>query len=498
MTDSSRSLAQPSNPLPEITIDELPQLLRESCARAGWDSLMDVQQRAIPYLLDRRDLMIQSKTGSGKTGAFLLPIMERINPNHRTCQSLILVPTRELAQQVTREAEMLSEGSGIAVASVYGGVKYGPQLRALERGSQIVVGTPGRVLDHLLRGSLSLNDIEVLVFDEADRMLSMGFYPDMKEVQRYLPEKNRYNAYLFSATFPAHVLRLAQQFLTDPELLSLSRDQVHVAEVEHVFCLVPGMDKDRTLVRLLEIDNPPNAVIFCNTKATVSFVTVVLQRFGFDADELSADLSQSKREHVLQRIKAGSLRYLVATDLAGRGIDIPELSHVIQYEVPEDPEQYIHRSGRTGRAGLSGQAITLVNGREIMDLQRIAKRYSIPLIERSAPTESDVAAVVSQRLTVQLEARLRQYDRVQRERIERFVPLAQSLGQNEDEAALVAMLLEDAYLGNLQRHDTPSESEFSPDEPETDTDIGGANDGRGSGRRRRRRGGRTGSTRRSR
>ena len=292
------SVDEPENALPEVSLADLPQLLQTACAKAGWNSLMPVQSRALPYLLEGRDLMVQSRTGSGKTGTYLLPLMARLNPAMPAVQALILVPTRELAVQVEQEAKTLFKGSGFTVTAVYGGVGYGKQMDALRQGVSVVVGTPGRVLDHLLRRTLSLDHISALIFDEADRMLSIGFYPDMKEIQRYLP-KTSIHAMLFSATYPPHVLKLAGEFLTDPQMLSLSTTQIHVAEVQHLYCECKGMEKDRTLIKILEVENPASAIIFCNTKATVHFVTAVLQGFGFNADELSADLSQSRREDVL-------------------------------------------------------------------------------------------------------------------------------------------------------------------------------------------------------
>ena len=432
------------NPLPDITLDQLPPRLRDAVARAGWPALMPVQARGIPYLLAGRDMMIQARTGSGKTGAFLLPMLERLDPARPHCQALILVPTRELARQVWQEAEMVCGSAGFRTVAVYGGVGYGPQLDALRQGAHIVIGTPGRVLDHLLRHSLTLDKIETLIFDEADRMLSMGFYPDLKQVQRYLPDR-ALNVCMFSATFPAYVMNTAHEFMRAPEFISLSRDHVHVTDTEHIFYMVPGMDKDRSLVRLIEIENPASAIIFCNTKAKVHYVSVVLQRFGYDADELSADLSQADSERVLERVRRGTLRFLVATDVAARGLDIPALSHVIQYETPEDLEGYIHRAGRTGRAGAAGVAISLVSGMEKFELDRIAKRYSIEMQERPMPADADVEAVVAERVTALLEARLRERDKLQTERSQRFVPLARSLAENEDESAVIAMLLDDYY-----------------------------------------------------
>ena len=442
------SVDEPENALPEVSLADLPQLLQTACAKAGWNSLMPVQSRALPYLLEGRDLMVQSRTGSGKTGTYLLPLMARLNPAMPAVQALILVPTRELAVQVEQEAKTLFKGSGFTVAAVYGGVGYGKQMDALRQGVSVVVGTPGRVLDHLLRRTLNLDHISALIFDEADRMLSIGFYPDMKEIQRYLPETS-IHAMLFSATYPPHVLKLAGEFLTDPQMLSLSTTQIHVAEVQHLYCECKSMEKDRTLIKILEVENPASAIIFCNTKATVHFVTAVLQGFGFNADELSADLSQSRREDVLSRLRKGTIRFLVATDVAARGIDIPELSHVFLYEPPDDRESYIHRAGRTGRAGAAGVVISLVDIMEKMELQRIAMYFKVPLTQHMAPTDEEVAHAVGMRVTALLEARFRQLNGLERERMKRFEPLVQSIAEDPEQRHLLTLLLDDCYQKSL-------------------------------------------------
>lgn len=430
---------------------------------------MPVQARAIPQLLTEQDVMVQARTGSGKTGAFLLPMLERLDPGASVCQALVLVPTRELAKQVSQQAEILCDPAGFRTVAVYGGVGYGPQIDALKGGAQIVVGTPGRVLDHLLRGTFSLGGLKMRVFDEADRMLSMGFYPDMQEVQRHLPNRTAATLHnsMFSATFPSSVMRTAQEFLREPEFISLSGDQVHVTDTEHCFFVVPAMDKDRCLIRIIEVENPASAIIFCNTKAAVHYVTVVLQRFGYDADELSADRSQSDRENILKRLRQNALRFLVATDVAARGLDILELSHVIQYEPPEDPEGYIHRAGRTGRAGAAGVALSLVTESEALTLDGIAKRYSIEFRQISAPTDQDVEAVVTERVTSLLEAKLRDRDKLKTERSQRFVPLGRSLAESEDESALIAMLLDDYYQQTLHAPALPPSQVRESSKPRT-------------------------------
>ncbi len=438
-------LLEPELKLPEAAVTDLPDTLQKAVAAAGWTELMPVQAKTIPYLVAVRDLMVQSRTGSGKTGAFLIPILERVNTRQPACQALVLVPTRELAQQVAREAEIMGTVTGMKTVAMYGGTRFGTQADAIRQGAHLVVGTPGRVLDHLLRGTLSLDTLKILIFDEADRMLDMGFYPDMRQVQRYLPNRP-VNVAMFSATFPPYVLRLAREFMHEPDFLSLSRDNVHVADVKHQYFQVPPMEKDRALVRLIEIENPASAFIFCNTKAKVHYLSVVLQRFGYDADELSADLAQADRDRVMARVRQGSLRFLVTTDVAARGIDIEELSHVILYEPPEDVESYIHRAGRTGRAGASGTAISLVeNITELLRLQKVERQYSITLEERPLPTDEDVAEVVGRRLQVLMNANLRGRDRLQTERMQRFVPLAQALAAQEDGLPLLAMLLDDEY-----------------------------------------------------
>jgi ATP-dependent RNA helicase DeaD len=453
-SSSSQSSAEV---LPSAKLADLPEKLQQGVAQAGWDELMPVQARAIPYLFAQRDMKIQSRTGSGKTGAYLLPILEMINPFERNTQAVVLVPTRELAQQVATEAGILGYATGVRNISVYGGVGYSEQLAAFQAGAHLVVGTPGRVLDHLLRRSLSLEALKFLVFDEADRMLSMGFYPDMRRFQSYLPEKH-ISTFMFSATFPPQVIRLADQFLHQPGFLNLSSDHIHVTEVEHVYYVAPGMDKDRSLVRIIEVENPLSALIFCNTRARVDYVNVVLQRFGYDADEISSDLSQAARDGVMHRVRQGTLRFLVATDVAARGIDLPELSHVIQYEPPEDPEAYIHRAGRTGRAGGSGTAISLVSEVERPALLRIGKQFGIQLQERPLPEDEDVERIVSERIIALLEARLRNRDRLQTERMQRFLPLAHSLGEGE-ENDLLAMLLDDFYQETFHAPLVPPESE---------------------------------------
>jgi len=483
-------------------VDDLSDGIRAAAEAMGWTKLMPVQEKAIPYLREDRDLMVQSRTGSGKTGAFVIPILEKVNPEKAACQALVLVPTRELARQVCEEAEKLSRGSGVRAVPIYGGVAYGPQLDGLKKGAHLVVGTPGRILDHLMRGTLKLGDVKIFVMDEADRMLSMGFYPDMIALRSYLPQARA--SHMFSATYPFRVKSLASQFLRDPEFLSLSEGAEHVATTAHVAYEVPTMEKNRHLVRIIEIENPDSAIIFVNTRDAANFVTVVLQRFGYDADQLSANLSQGAREEVLKRVYDKRLRFLVATDVAARGIDVESLSHVFLYDFPEDLESYIHRTGRTGRAGASGTAIALCDVMEIIKLGQVEKRYDFTIERRPLPSQEDLAKVVAERAIRDLEAKRRSLDNLVRERLQRMMPLAKRLAEDEDELELLAMLLDEYYQKLL--HDPPEgpppPGALSPAEQRAQRERqkessrpehrgGGRGDrgGRGGGGGRRRRGG---------
>ncbi|HAS89314.1 MAG TPA: ATP-dependent helicase [Desulfovibrio sp.] len=446
--DEPDKVVEPEDSLPEITKDELPPSILNALDKAGWEKLTPVQSKSLPYQLRNWDLMVQAKTGSGKTGAFVMPLLEKLDPNINYTQALILVPTRELARQVEREAERIFEGSGLRVLSVYGGVGYGRQREELEKGAHMVVGTPGRILDHLLKRTFDLEDLETLIFDEADRMLSIGFYPDMREVKSYLPRRP-ISTYMFSATFPEHVIRLSKEFMYKPQMLSLSSKQVHVTEIDHAYYEVPSMGKERQLMRILEMENPTSAIIFCNTKANVEFVAAVLNNFGFNAADLTSDLSQSKRERVLAQLRDGSVRFLVATDIAARGIDVPDLSHVIMYEPPEDKESYIHRAGRTGRAGSSGVAISLVDVIQKIELQRIATAYNINFEVRELPDDTQVLDTINERLTTILEGQFRSRTILERERIGRYKNLVRQLAEDDEQCILVGMLLDELYQKSL-------------------------------------------------
>ncbi len=421
----------------ETFSEEILQGIRE----LGWTKPMPVQSRVIPFMRDGRDLIVQAITGSGKTGAFGLPIIERLDPEQRAIQALILAPTRELASQIAQEITIMGRARRIETHPVYGGTAYGPQLDALRRGVHVIAGTPGRILDHLGSGVMQLNSLKVLIFDEADELLSLGFWPDMREIQKYVPKKRQTG--LFSATMPARVRSLARTFLHKPEFISLTEGGVRSPEeIEHYHYIVPAQQKDAILLSILKYEDPDSAIIFCNTRADVRFVGSFLQRQHLDADMIQGEMTQAAREAVMKRIKAGELRFLVATDVAARGIDISDLSHVISYSTPEQAELYLHRTGRTGRAGKTGTAISLVSGLDIGNFRNLQAVNQLPIPERKLPTEAEVAEHVAQRLEVQLEHDLRHLSERERQlRGEEFLPVVERLATNEEGRRHLAAIL---------------------------------------------------------
>jgi ATP-dependent RNA helicase DeaD len=452
--------------------DDLSDETRSAIQELGWATPMPVQQKVIPLMHKNRDLIVQAQTGSGKTGAFGIPLVEAVELDRATTQALVMVPTRELASQVADEVAQLGSARGVRCLAVYGGVGYGPQLEALEKGAHIVIGTPGRILDHLGNGRMILDDVRNLILDEADEMLSLGFWPDIREIHGYLPKQRC--SHLFSATIPEKVRSLSRYFLNDPEFVSLSEDQLAPQQIEHFFYLITAQEKESTLARILEYENPESAIIFCNTKADVRFLTGYLSKRGFDADQISGDLAQAARQAALDKIKAGSLRFLVATDVAARGIDISDLSHVISYATPESPEVYVHRTGRTGRAGKAGVAISLVSGLDIGNFRHLQHVNKIEIKERALPTEKAILDRVSERIRGKIEHEMRHVpDSELKLQVDRLVPVVEALvASSEGRRDLAAICA--AYL----REDQPAKTVTQPPEasdPEAARGDGPAN-----------------------
>jgi ATP-dependent RNA helicase DeaD len=385
------SPATPDETAPAPTFDALPLSaeVRRALDEMGYRSPTPVQRAVFEPAAEGKSLVVQARTGTGKTAAFGLPIVDRlVRPSTKAVQVIVLCPTRELALQVGREVELLGQYRGIQVAAIYGGASMSKQVAALEAGAQIVVGTPGRTLDHLRQKTLDPSSIRVLVLDEADEMLSMGFARELHAILDLLP-KNRQGLF-FSATIPPDIERLAHSQLKDPEVITLSSDQVGALQIAHyVYVTQPG-DKVGQLARIIEVEDPESAIIFCNTRDETQRVSEALNSRGFDADWLNGDLPQPDRERVMSATREGRLRFLVATDVAARGIDISHLTHVINYDFPETAEQYVHRTGRTGRAGRTGTAIALVGPKDIGNLYLLRLTYHIRPIEKQLPSAGEM------------------------------------------------------------------------------------------------------------
>jgi ATP-dependent RNA helicase DeaD len=389
MTEPNPSPGQ--SPPPEPTFDALPlgPEVRRALETMGYRHPTPVQLAVFESAAEGRNLIVQARTGTGKTTAFGLPIIDRVvRPASKVVQALILCPTRELALQVSRELEQLAQYRGVQIVAIYGGSSMTKQVDALKAGAQVIVGTPGRTLDHLRQKTFDPAAVRILVLDEADEMLSMGFARELHAILELLP-KNRQGLF-FSATLPPDIDRLAQSHLKEPELITLSSDQVGALEISHFVYVVRDGDKIGHLVRILEVEDPESAIIFCNTRDETQRVAEALKIRGYDADWLNGDLPQNDRERVMSATREGRLRFLVATDVAARGIDISHLTHVINHDFPEAAEQYVHRTGRTGRAGRTGTAISLVGPKDIGNLYLLRLTFKIRPIERQLPSAGEM------------------------------------------------------------------------------------------------------------
>ncbi len=364
-----------------------PQLVR-AVIELGYMDATPIQAEIIPLMLAGRDVIGQAQTGTGKTAAFALPILHNLQPGKNSVQALILTPTRELAIQVSDVIESYGKYSGVRVLAVYGGAPYGAQMGGLRRGADVVVGTPGRLLDLLARGSLVLNEVKTVVLDEADEMLSMGFVEDIETLLDSTPSERQ--TALFSATIPPAIRSLAERYLRDPQSVVIQREQVAVDSIDQRYILVNGSDKQSALMRLFEVEPITSALIFARTRVGSSDLAAELNARGYPVEVLNGDLTQDARERVVARFRQNQIKVLVATDVAARGLDIEDISHVFNFDLPDDVELYVHRIGRTGRAGKTGTAITLIAPNELWKLRRI-ENYMKRRIERAPlPTEEDI------------------------------------------------------------------------------------------------------------
>jgi len=337
-----------------------------------------IQEQAIPFVMSGNDIIAQAQTGTGKTFAFILPILEKINHEAEHVQALIVTPTRELALQITDEIQKLvADMTDVNVLAVYGGQDVDKQLKKLRRGMQIVVGTPGRLLDHIRRETIQLSEISYLVLDEADQMLHIGFLNEVEDIIRETPSSRQ--TMLFSATMPPEIRKLAKKHMREPEYIQVEKTQGPAENVKQIAIHTTDRAKQATLIQLVETYRPFLAVIFCRTKRRVSKLFDALKSNGFSCDELHGDLSQAKRERVMKRFRDAEIQLLVATDVAARGLDVEGVTHVFNYDIPEDADSYVHRIGRTGRAGMTGLAITFYSSADRPMLDTIEQELTITI-----------------------------------------------------------------------------------------------------------------------
>ena len=382
------------NPLPSFSDLALPSFLLEALKGVGYETPSPIQAATIPPLLAGRDVLGQAQTGTGKTAAFALPVLARIDIARAMPQALVLAPTRELAIQVAEAFQKYAAGlRDFHVLPIYGGQSYGPQLQALRRGVQVIVGTPGRVIDHLERGSLDLSQLKTLVLDEADEMLRMGFIDDVETVLKKVPSTRQ--VALFSATMPAPIKRIAQTYLREPVEISIKAKTTTATNIRQRYWWVSGLHKLDALTRILEAEPFDAMIVFARTKQATEELAEKLAARGFSAAAINGDINQQQRERTIQRLKDGQVDILVATDVAARGLDVERISHVLNFDIPYDTESYVHRIGRTGRAGRSGEAILFVTPREKGMLRAIERATRQPITEMSLPS---VEAVNDQRV----------------------------------------------------------------------------------------------------
>lgn len=370
---------------------DLPAPLREAVLELGFTTPTAIQAEAIPALLSGRDITGVAQTGTGKTAAFGLPLLAAVDPELREVQAIVLAPTRELAMQVAEALESFaSKMPGLEVVPVYGGSPYLPQQRALRGGAQVVVGTPGRVIDHLDRGSLKLDQVRFLALDEADEMLRMGFVDDVDRIASATPASKQ--VALFSATMPPAIRRVAAQHLTDPVEITVARQSSTVSSVRQTYAVVPFRHKAGALARVLAVSDADAAIVFVRTRSAAEDVAVSLVERGVAAAYISGDVAQGDREKIVERVRSGAINVLVATDVAARGLDIDRIGLVVNFDVPGEPEAYVHRIGRTGRAGRTGEALTFVTPNENGKLRAIERTTRQQLEQIQIPSPADVSA----------------------------------------------------------------------------------------------------------
>jgi len=455
----------------------------------GYTAPTEVQEATLEKALAGKDMVVMSRTGTGKTGAFGITIAERCETTP-ILQAVVLAPARELTVQVAEELRRIAAGRGLGVQAVIGGDSMAEQVRGIEAGAQVVVGTPGRVLDHLRRGTLKFDRVMILVLDEADKMLDMGFAQEMSDIMAFLPETRQ--TLLFSATIPLGIRGLIYHYLEEPSWVLLSEDFAYVKEVDHRYVLTPRLSKDDVLYKLIEYDNPPSSMIFCNTRSEVRMVANCLSRKGLPVAMLSSDLPQKKRERVMAQFRSRGIHHLVATDVAARGIDIEDLTHVFLYSTPDSPENYIHRAGRTGRIGKGGVALSLVSASDLVSFNRLVNRYHLDVKERTVPRDEEIR----ERKVARVLARLsEEAGAAPPDDLESMRDVAEALSQHPERAKLLAYLVSRDFSGPIAGEEVEAEETESMAASPRAQSTQGAQGGQGGQERKPGKGGRRGRRR---
>ncbi len=371
-----------------------------SLMEMGFEEPTPIQQIAIPPALKGTDIIGQAQTGTGKTAAFGIPMIEGLLPGTYP-SAMVLAPTRELAIQIAQELNRIGRKKRILSVPIYGGQSIERQIRALKKGVNIVVGTPGRIIDHIHRKTLNLKNIKILVLDEADEMLNMGFIDDIERIINSLPQDKQ--TMLFSATMPAPILKIARKYMKSPERVSVDSQKLVVSSIRQVFYEVREEDKIKALSRIIDVEDPALALVFCHTKKEVDEVAGKLQQMGYYAGAIHGDYAQVRRERIMDKFRNGDIDILVATDVAARGLDVTDVSHVINFSIPQNPDSYVHRIGRTGRAGKSGIAITFVTPREYRNLRQIERTAKTRILKAELPSRDEVIKVRQKEIIDEIE-----------------------------------------------------------------------------------------------
>ncbi len=422
-------------------LDLYPQILR-AIQEMGFEEATPIQCKAIPVVMQGVDVIGQAQTGTGKTAAFGIPLLMKVDPHNKKTQAIVLCPTRELAIQVAEEVRNLAKYMhGVKVLPVYGGQDIVKQIRSLKGGAQIIIGTPGRVMDHLRRKTIKCEEVNTVVLDEADEMLNMGFREDIETVLEYIPEERQ--TVLFSATMPKPILDITKKYQKDAVNIKVVKKELTVPNIEQYYYDVKRKDKVEVLSRLLDVYDPKLSLVFCNTKRMVDELTNALQGRGYFAEGLHGDMKQQQRDRVMNHFRNGNTEILVATDVAARGIDVDDVEAVFNFDLPQDDEYYVHRIGRTGRAGRTGRSFTFVKGKEVYKLKDIQRYCKTKILAQKIPSMEDVVQVRLEKIMDRIDAIIEEED------LTKMVNMVESQVNESDYTAMdiAAAFLKMALLG---------------------------------------------------